>query len=303
MYGIGEDVQAAKDHLAGELRQRREDSANVEWEMTGGTYWSFGILPEEEGGVHPALVDEGKAVGTRAFLDEREAVESHRAGCVRLFFLDQAEQVAFVQKRFPLGPGAKLSMGLLGGERLKEDLMRVAGEGALGLMPRDEEAFVTVSAAGKGRLFACAQDVAEALEEVAALQSDLRGWMEARRGERHLEEVVEDLEEQLLWLLGPGFSWKAGYLRMKRYQRYFQGIMERLERLESSPLLRDEEKRSQFRPLWERWLAQWQQSPEAARWWEVGWMLEEWRLQLFAPGQAREMKVSAKRIEKILDAL
>ena len=59
--------------------------------------------------------------------------------------------------------------------------------------------------------------------------------------------------------------------------------------------------RVQLRPLWERWMASWQASPSAVRWWEAGWMLEEWRLSLFAPGQPREGKVSAKRIEKMLD--
>jgi len=303
VYGVGEDVQAAKDSLAGVLRQRREASANEEWEMTGGTFWSFGELPVEVEGVYPALVDEGESVGTRAFLDSREAAESHRAGCVRLFFLDQEEQVEFVRKRFPLGPGAKLSLGLLGGAELREDLMRVAGEGALGVMVRREEDFVSAAKEGKGRLFGCAQEVAGALEGVAEVVPRLRRWMEEHREERFLREAVEDVEEQLLWLLAPGFAWKAGYGRMSRYDRFLRGIEERLERLESQPLIRDEEKRDQFRPLWERWLAEWQRSPDAARWWEAGWLLEEWRLQLFAPGQPREVKVSGKRVEALLDAL
>jgi ATP-dependent helicase HrpA len=303
VYGIGEDVQAAKDQLAGVLRQRREESANLEWETTGGTYWSFGELPVEAEGAYPALVDEGEAVGTRAFLDPREATESHRAGCVRLFLLDQAEQAEFVRKRFPLGPGVKLSLGLLGGPQLKEDLLRVAGEGAMGVLPRDRDTFERAAAEGKGRLYECAQTIAGELEVVTEIQSELRQWLDEHRADRHLSEVVEDLEEQLLWLLGPGFAWRAGYGRMKRYGRYLHGIRERLERLESRPLIRDEEKRDQFRPLWERWIVTWQQSPEAARWWEAGWMLEEWRLQLFAPGQGRETKVSAKRIESLLESL
>jgi hypothetical protein len=76
-----------------------------------------------------------------------------------------------------------------------------------------------------------------------------------------------------------------------------------LERLGSQPLIRDEEKRDQFRPLWDRWVTGWQTSPEAARRWEAGWLLEEWRMQLFAPGQPREVKSSAKRVEVLLDEL
>ena len=308
VYGIGEDVQAAKDFLAATLRQRREDTANLEWEMTGGTFWSFGELPVLADGIYPALVDEGESVGTRAFLDQREADESHRAGCVRLFFLDQAEQVGFVQKRFPLGPGAKLMAGLLGGARWVEELLRVAAEGALlkggnGVMPRSEEEFAVASREGKGLLFASAEEIAVALEDVVGCSERVRNWMEKNRDERHLREVVEDLEEQMLWLMGAGFAWKAGFGRLRGYQRYFRGIEERLERLGSQPLIRDEEKRDQFRPLWDRWVTGWQTSPEAARRWEAGWLLEEWRMQLFAPGQPREVKSSAKRVEVLLDEL
>ena len=65
------DVFRLREKLAGELRSRREKAANEAWEMTGGEVWSFGEIPEEteEGGVFPALVDEGETVGMRAFLD------------------------------------------------------------------------------------------------------------------------------------------------------------------------------------------------------------------------------------------
>ncbi len=129
------------------------------------------------------------------------------------------------------------------------------------------------------------------------------GWMDAHRSEQHLGEVVADVEEQLAWLLRPGFAWKTGFARMRRYDRYFRGIEERLQRVESHPLVRDEEKQDQMAPLREEWIVAWQQSPEAVRMWEIGWMLEEWRLQLFAPGMPREGKVSGKRIAKALEGV
>ena len=111
---------------------------------------------------------------------------------------------------------------------------------------------------------------------------------------------MRQLEEQREWLLRPGFGWKAGYHRVKRYQRFFHGMQERIQRLESQPIIRDEEKQDQFLPLWEQWLELWIERPEAARLWEIGWMLEEWRLQLFAPGVPHLGKVSAKKIAKAL---
>ena len=312
---LGEDVQAIKDRLAGILRERREESANLQWEMTGGEIWSFGKVPlrveEEEGEelagcglVYPALVDEGETVGMRAFLEEEEALESHRAGCIRLFLLEQEEHANFLRKQFPIYPTTRLYASMLsaGGE-LAEQLLRCASEGAMGALPRSKEEFEEASRLGKGRLFVCSEELCGALEEAVESYRRITDWMERYRSDRHRDAVVTDLDEQLSWLWRAEFAWKSGFRRMRRYQRYFFGIEERISRLESQPLIRDEEKRNRIHPLWQEWMGRWMAHPEAVRLWEIGWMLEELRLAQFAPGQPREMRVSAKRIANELDAL
>jgi ATP-dependent helicase HrpA len=301
VMAFGEDVRAIKEKLAGELRARREAAANEEWEMTGGEVWSFGEVPvEADGGVFPGLVDEGQTVGMRAYLEKEEAAESHRAGVVRLFLLEHAEHGQFVRKNFPLKMAGRFMLPLLP-EKTLADLVRVSAEGGMKTEARSEEEFLEASAIGRGEWFACAEKVAEAVEGMADAAGRVREWMEANRQHRHLGEVVTQLEEQREWLLRPGFGWKAGYDRMQRYQRYFYGMEERINRLETQPLIRDEEKQYQFLPLWDEWLVLWHERPEAVRTWEIGWMLEEWRLQLFAPGVPHVGKVSAKRIEKALE--
>ena len=310
---LGDDVQVLRDGLAGILRERRENAANLEWEMTGGEVWSFGEVPlevsssggeedRESGSVYPGLVDEGESVGMRAFLEVDEAEESHRAGCVRLFLLEQSEQVDFVRRKFPMGPSSRLYVSARGtGEDLVENLMRCAAEGAMGEMARTGEGFARVSAGGKERLFECARIACEGLEQAVESYHRISEWMESNRQDQHLGEVVEDLDEEMSWLWQAGFAWKAGFSRMKRYQRYFFGMEERLSRLESQPLVRDEEKRKRFMPLWQRWIARWTEYPEAVRFWKIGWMLEELRLAQFAPSQPREIRVSEKRIARALD--
>ncbi len=300
VMAFGEDARAIKEKLAAVLRERREAAANEEWEMTGGEVWSFGEVPEEAEGIFPALVDEGETVGMRAYLEREEAHESHRAGVVRLFMMEHAEHGAYVKKNFPLQMGGRLMLPLLP-ERTLDDLVRVSAEGALGHLPRKEEDFENAAKEGRGEWFGCAQKVGEAMEGVAEADGRVRDWMNRHRQDHHLGEVVHQLEEQREWLLRSGFSWKSGYLRTKRYQRFFRGMEERIKRLESHPILRDEEKQDQFLPLWEDWFALWTERPEATRLWEIGWMLEEWRLQLFAPGIPHVGKVSAKRIEKLLE--
>jgi len=300
VLAFGVNVREIKEKLAALLRSRREAAANEEWEMTGGEVWSFGELPEEaDGGIFPGLVDEGETVGMRAFLDREEAEESHRAGVVRLFLLEHAEHGQYVRKNFPIKMAGRFMLPLLPEDSL-EDFIRVSAEGAMERMARNEEGFAEASALGRGEWYAKAENVAEAVEGMADADGRVREWMDRHRRDRHLSEVVGQLEEQREWLLRSGFGWKAGYDRMRRYQRYFFGMEERISRLETQPLIRDEEKQDQFLPLWDEWLVQWHARPEAVRLWDIGWLLEEWRLQLFAPGVPHVGKVSAKRIEKAL---
>jgi ATP-dependent helicase HrpA len=245
------------------------------------------------------LVDEGETVGLRAYLEKEEALESHRAGVVRLFLLEHGEHGQYVRKNFPLKMAGRFLLPLLP-EGTLTDLVRVAAEGAMGSLPRNEEDFAVTSATGRGEWYRSAEKVSDAIEGMAEADGRVREWMGKNRSHRHLGEVVRQLEEQREWLLRPGFAWKAGFERMARYQRYFFGMEERIQRIETQPLIRDEEKQDQFLPLWEQWLALWQDRLEAVWLWEVGWMLEEWRLQLFAPGVPRVGKVSAKLIEKAL---
>lgn len=301
---FSEDVRALKERLAGLLRSRREAAANEEWEMTGGTFWSFGDLPTESEGVYPALVDEGESVGMRAFLEPEEATESHRAGVVRLFWIDHEAMLKGHLKRGLLRPLAKLVFGPQQKEALEVQVMRAAVEGAFhkagAELPRSAGEFAKASEVARGWVQDIAKSIATELERAAESYEKSRSWLKGKAGEKLYVETVADLTEELEWLSRDGFLWKAGSRRALRYGRHFDAIEERLKRLDSLPLAKDEEKRRQLDDLWLAWLPQWREKSEAVRLWEVGWMLAEWRIQLFAPGVPREGKVSAKMIEKAL---
>ncbi len=302
---FGSDLETLRNELTHIIRERRELHVNEAWEMTGGEGWDFGEIPvEAEQGVFPALVDEGETVGMRAFLDLSEAKESHRAGCVRLFQIAEASQVDYVTRKFPLGMMAKVMLPMMerkAGEAL-EGMMRVACEGALGLpLPRNAEDFQEAQTRGKGELFNCAERVARGFELMLESYRRVSGWMDQNRGDRHLCVVVEDLEEEIQWLLGDDFIWRAGYERMCQYGRYFQAMEERLKRLESLPLNKDDEKRERVQRQWDRWFAVWSNTPQDVRLYDAGWLLMEWRIAEFAPSFPRKVKVSEKRIEKALD--
>lgn len=302
-----ESVEEMRQNLAGVMREKLEVQVNEEWEMTGGEGWDFGEVPEEaEQGVFPALVDEGDTVGMRAYLDRAMADESHRAGCVRLLLINQASHCEYVIKKFPLGMAGKLMLPVMenkNGEAL-EQMLRVSCEGALGSpLPRNEEDFLAASDRGKGELFHCAENIARGFEDMCESRGRVSEWMEDHRNDRHLQVVVEDLEEEMDWLLASGFIWRAGYERFCEYGRYFHAMEERLVRLQSLPQVKDDEKRERVQHLWSRWYAAWKADPNDVTLWPCGWQLMEWRASEFAPGLRRRTKVSQKRIRIMMDDL
>ncbi|MBK1834420.1 ATP-dependent RNA helicase HrpA [Roseibacillus ishigakijimensis] len=304
VLGFSEDVRELKEKLAGLLRSRREAAANEKWEMTGGTYWSFGEVPERAEGVYPALVDEGESVGMRAFLEKEEAAESHRAGVVRLFWMDHEAMLRGFMKRSFLRPLTKLVFGPGQSEALEEQVMRVAVEAAFykkgAELPRSAGDFAAASEVARGWVLDQARDLAAELERAAEVYDFANRWLAGKGEDKLYVETVADLSEELEWLKRDQFVWKAGARRALRYARHYEALEERLKRLDSLPLAKDEEKRRQLDVLWLDWLKQWRARPEAVRLWEVGWLLAEWRIQLFAPGVPREGKVSEKIIDKAL---
>ena len=299
---FGTDVAALKLKLAGRLKSRFEAAANESWERRGLNAWDGEPLPlrveTPAGTAFPALIDEGGGIGVRAFSNEAEAFQAHRGGCVRLLHLAQADQVNHLRKRFPLGMAAKIELPRLGvGGTQIEDLIALAAEGALGrVLPRSPAEFHTTAQAARGRWHEAAATLGHALDEMMVHLPEIRRWLDAHRGDRNHEPVVRDVDEQLAWLFRGRFAWRAGYARFIDYPRRLRAIRSRLGRVASLPLVKDLEKTERFRRLWQPWVVQWSAKPEDPRLWEHGWLLEEFRISLFAPDVPVIGKVSEKRL-------
>jgi ATP-dependent helicase HrpA len=271
--------------------------------------WDGEVLPERVetpgGAAYPALVDDGKTVGVRAFTCAEAAAESHRAGGARLLWLAHPEQVAYLRKKFPMGIPARVELPRLGpGGTALDELILLAAEGAAGgVFPRSPDAFHVLTERARGRWHEAAAVVGKSLDGVMEILPEVRAWIVAQRKDRNLGPVAEDLDEQLAWLLRGQFAWRAGFERFRDYPRRMQAIRSRLGRLTSLPLIKDLEKMERLRHLWLPWFRRWTETPDDVRLWELGWMLEEYRISLFAPDVRCLGKVSEKRIEERVAAL
>ena len=77
----------------------------------------------------------------------------------------------------------------------------------------------------------------------------------------------------------------------------------RIARLQSLPIIKDLEKMDRVRSLWAPWFRAWTANPDDPALWEAGWLLEEWRVTLFAPTIPSMGGISEKKIRVILEEL
>jgi ATP-dependent helicase HrpA len=303
---MGVDVAVLKLQLADRMRARFEAAANADIERSGISSWDGESLPdrvETPGGpAYPALVDEGKSVGVRAFTSAAEAAESHRAGGARLLCLTHPAQVDHLRKKYPMGMMAKVELPRLGtGGTSLDDLILLAAEGAAGgNLPKSPDAFRTLTENARGRWFEAAAAVGAGLDEVLGILPGIREWLARHRNDRNLGGIAEDIDEQLAWLFRPRFAWHAGHAGLCDYPRRLRAIRSRLGRVSSLPIVKDLEKMQRLRRLWLPWFRLWTETPDDPALWPCGWALEEYRVSLFAPDVPCAGKVSEKRIAEML---
>jgi ATP-dependent helicase HrpA len=139
--------------------------------------------------------------------------------------------------------------------------------------------------------------VATVLTEYHALQKSLPGF-------KAHTQAVQDVRSQCEWLLGKEWVGLTPYERLQHLPRYLKAINVRLEKLRANPA-RDALNMKQMQPVLQQWQRKLSslQSELDARVEEIGWMLQELRVSLFAQEIKTPVIVSVKRVEKMLAGL
>jgi ATP-dependent helicase HrpA len=114
--------------------------------------------------------------------------------------------------------------------------------------------------------------------------------------------AIDDIRDQLDRLAGPECLTATPWTWLRHGPRYFRAIRVRLEALAGGGLAKDRERYEEFLPHWQvylDWLAQ--RGPQCEYDRELiqyRWMLEEYRVSLFAQKLGTSMPVSPKRLEQ-----
>ncbi len=272
--------------------------------------WDFGTLDERQTAssagwtlIHyPALSDEGDGVRIKLFKSADDAARAHEAGVVRLFFLrlTQHTRPSFATSRLPLSAG--LYLGTIGYERsrIADDLLWAAIRmGAVaGFAPiRTKEDFETRLKERRGAIDAAKAELSTLFSSI--LES-AAGCAERLETAAPAEDIYDAVETQLAWLVFPGFLKAVPPERLKHYGRYLRGIRVRIDRARSNPS-GDRTKESRVEPYWERYheaiLGKGPKIANRDALAEYRWMVEEFRVSVFAPEARAAIPVSEKRLD------
>ncbi|CAB4906698.1 unannotated protein [freshwater metagenome] len=327
----GHDLAALRAELRPVLRKRLDD-ATPDLERTGLQTWSIGTLQREiglpGGGEHgvrvfPALVDEGRSVGVRAFDAADAQAASMRLGTRRLLLLTVPSPARKVIGSLPTAAQLTLATAPHGSvDRVMEDtlaatidvLVEVAGGPAW-----DEAGFAALRASVAERLGPSAKKVLQQVVRVLDAERAVRSRLErfaATVPHPAFEAAQRDVTAQLGRLVHPGFLTEAGARRLPDLVRYLEAATLRLDRLPDARAT-DTDRMQAVHELERAYVARVQAWPAGrplpARLTEVRWMLEELRIVQFSGGQGVKgvrdpgrpdqpaKPVSSKRIRKVLD--
>ncbi len=289
-------------------------------ERTGLTTWDLGDLARvldtrAAGGVvraYPALVDTGSAVDVRLLATPEEQADSTRRGVHRLLKLATPTPAAYVREhltgaeKLALGASPYRSTDALFDDCLDAVIDRVQadvvpGEPAASGIAWDAATFARMREALAARV------VDDLFQVVGAAAAALAGAREADRAVREatslpLLPALRDARAQLDALIHPGFV-RLDATRLPRIAVYTAGVVQRVSRL-AAQVNRDRV-----------WMTEAQTAEQLYR--EAGgtlplspatpphlvrarWLLEEFRLSLFAQSLPTAEPVSMQRIRKAL---
>ncbi len=315
--GQGRDIQLLREQFKGRVQESLESVDNPEYERSAITRWDFGDIAEEvdicQAGInlkaYSAIVDEGSSVGLTLVDTRSKALRESRAGVLRLLMLQTPTQVKYLRKNLPGIKQISLYYATLGSKDSLMDSLLMAIYERVFLngddLPINEKAFTELLETQKADLVGVANEMAKQLLDIMAQYHQLMKRLNGKMPPAWLF-VYSDIKNQISQLIYDGFVAKVPWIRIQHYPRYLRAIGQRLDKIQNQ-LSREKQWCAEFAKLSgliEELLVKAskaecrQQEPEQLR-----WLLEEYRVSVYAQNLGTTEPVSCKRIEKRIEQL
>jgi len=288
-----------------------EDKPKAPAQMPG-SYALPDTLVRKQAGIavnfHPAWVEQGEDVVEQLFDVPQVALREHRFGIQRLLLQSPQlnEQARYLRQKLTTLKDAAIYYRDLGTQKqLTDDVLLGAIDRVFlpagAPLPRDAETLAALIEAGRGDWVPVCEQLAS---QVLAILKQWHGLRKRFKGKVELAHALamNDVREQLSELVFPGFARQVPGEWLSQYPRYLSAIEQRLDKLPGQ-VPRDRAWTDELQGYWQQYKALSERFQREGRWdprlEEWRWMLEEYRVSLFAQQLGTRMPVSGKRLAKL----
>ncbi|MDP2138364.1 MAG: DUF3418 domain-containing protein, partial [Candidatus Didemnitutus sp.] len=273
-------------------------AARAKWEVAPMLEWKFGDLPEavvvaEHAGVpvkgHPGLQAREGGVAVRLFATPEEARAATRGGLAKLFESQLRYELGWLEKDLrDLRAIGTLAVTLVPMEKLQQQALETIVRWVSGraVWPLRAAVFERELAEAKADLRGLVPKLTDLLREVFTLRLALQTHKTPYPG----------MENDLAMLLPPDFLCRTPFPRIRHLARYLKGMQIRAERTKRDPA-KDNLRARELQPF----VQAVQKLDEGAG--ELRWLVEEYRVSLFAQELGTAEPVSAVRLERMLQEI
>jgi ATP-dependent helicase HrpA len=311
----GRDLALLRAEFSSQAREVVQQAAATGFARTGIRSWDFPDLaetvPQQRGDMRitawPALQDAYDSVAITLYDTHSVAEREHKRGLVRLAVLSLPQQVKTLQKDCLRENRVRLALAAFGSaSELMDDFIDTCVAHTFFSdtpLPRSKEDFEKLIAENKSALYGVARQLENVLAQAVLLAQSIQQQLDLLKAPE-AKITVQDIRSQLDGLWFPGFLRVSPYEQLMQYARYMEALQKRLEKLRGG-VPRDQQAVAQLQKFWqpvcERLkkmpLADWPDQQQ-----ELRWLLEEWRVALFAQPMKTRMPVSEKRVAELFQS-
>lgn len=254
----------------------------------------------------PALCTKGKQVCIKLFNSQAEARQQQHIGLRQLFINALPDQIRHAQSSLPDIEKLCLQYAALGTcASLKQDIIIACIEKLFMQQPVHSTAeFNQILQQGRSQLFDATRELCALLARILAEYQPLRKVL--NKPPLHWLDSLNDIQQQLQYLFPPGFLLTTPREWLEHYPRYLKAIHKRLEKINDNPQ-RERSLRLEVSALFNAWQQRQEQLSrqhlQSMKLDYYRWLLEEYRVSLFAQELKTVTPVSAKRLKEYWNSI
>ncbi len=310
----GKCLRTLQGLLKGKVKETLESVATPDLERQDLVEWDFDSLPKSFEQKHagyqikayPALVQRNNKVDIVLLDDPNSAREKHRLGVYQLIKNTVPSPLKFLQQKLPNKAKLSLYFNPFGQISILIDDIIMASidqlvreyEDKTQQEIRDKQSFVAVCEIVREDINDTALEIATKIEKGLTIAHQIQKQCKGNIPLNMLNSIGA-IKQQLTRLVYRGFVFDFGKLRLDDWNRYVLALQHRMDKLKVDPnrdrlnQLEVEKAESKYQEALNKYEKQGLPTDQLS---DLEWMLEEFKVSLFAQQLGTSMPISLKRI-------